>query len=180
VVSLFVFSCWRKPFSSSVCPFIFITCGNARNLWNIWMFCGNLCFTTDTFAIYRSQYCCPQGDACKVFHLWDLAYKIVVSLRLRSNHQRVCMYVCMYVCIFMCMCVNVCMYICMYVCMHVCMYVCMYFFYFYYQLYFTACSITEAILHAWDCLYIICIASYCVYIYTGCIVPLKHWSCPGL
>ena len=42
------------------------------------------------------------------------------------------------------------------------------------QLYFTACSITEAILHAWDCLYIICIASYCVYIYTGCIVPLKH------
>ena len=93
------------------------------------MFCGNLCFTTDTFAIYRSQYCCPQGDACKVFHLWDLAYKIVVSLRLRSNHQRVCMYVCMYVCIFMCMCVNVCMYICMYVCMHVCMYVCMYVFF---------------------------------------------------
>ena len=82
------------------------------------------------------------------------------------------MYVCVYVCKYVCAGMYVCMYVCVCIYMYVGRYVCMYFFI--YQLYFTACSITEAILHAWDCLYIICIASYCVYIYTGCIVPLKH------
>ena len=72
----------------------------------------------------------------------------------------------MYVCMFVCVCVCVCMYVYVCVCVGMCVYVGMCMYFFYYQLYFTACSITEAILHAWDCLYIICIASYCVCIYT--------------